>query len=221
MSMQVVIPVKPFIYAKQRLAQLLDDSERAALARVMLEDLLGTLGTCQRVERVLLVGQPAALGEIAERHGCEILAEKERGLSRAVGQAAVSLAQRGVSSMLILPGDVPLAAADEVDTLIAQHALEGGMTIVPDREGFGTNALAVSLPCRVPFLFGRESFAAHCAAAREAGLALRALDLPGISFDVDLPEDLRDLMSYDSEARTLAFLAARGLITRPQSQSAW
>jgi 2-phospho-L-lactate/phosphoenolpyruvate guanylyltransferase len=219
--MWVVIPVKPFIYAKQRLAHLLQETERAALARVMLEDLLGTLSSCARVTGVLLVGQPAALGEIAQRHGCEVLAEQERGLSRAVTQAAVSLAARGMPSMLMLPGDVPLAGVHEIDILIAGHEQSGGVTLVSDREGFGTNALAVDLPARVPFLFGRESFAAHCAAAREAGLTVQVLDLPGISFDIDLPEDLRDLMNYDSEAQTLAYLAACGLISRPQAQSAW
>lgn len=219
--MWVVIPVKPFTYAKQRLAHLLQEGERAELARVMLGDLLGTLALCERVTGVLLVGQPAALGELAQRHGCEVLAEQERGLSRAVAQAAVNLAARGMSSMLMLPGDVPLAGVQEIDTLIARHEQAGGVTLVSDREGFGTNALAVDLPCRVPFLFGRESFAAHCAAARAAGLALQALDLPGISFDIDLPEDLRDLMSYDSDAQTLTYLAACGLISRPQVQSAW
>lgn len=219
--MWVVIPVKPFAYAKQRLAALLRAEERALLARVMLEDLLATVAACPGVTGTLLVGQPEAMGELAQRAHCEVLAEAERGLSRAVAQAASHLAGRGVSRMLMLPGDVPLASPSEIEAIIASHHGDSCMTIVADREGYGTNALAVTLPCAIQFQFGRESFSAHCAVARAAGLAVRVLDLPGISFDLDTPEDLSDLMSYETPARTPDFLATRGLTTRPEARLAW
>jgi len=42
--------------------------------------------------------------------------------------------------------------------------------------------------------FGEPSSAAvHAFATAEAGLAARIIDLPGLAFDVDTPDDLRKL----------------------------
>ncbi|MGD9603778.1 MAG: 2-phospho-L-lactate guanylyltransferase [Gammaproteobacteria bacterium] len=223
--MWVVIPVKPFAYAKQRLAGVLTDVERSELARVMLTDLLTTLGRCPGVSGTLLVSQEESLPALARPFGAECLHEEARGLSRAVAQAATHLAARGETRLLMLPGDVPLATAEEIGTLVARHAASPLLTIVADREGVGTNALAVSPPGLMSFYFGRESFQAHCAAAAAAGAVVQVLALPGIAFDIDTPDDLRDLMTYDTDAETLAYLCDRGLpprvLPRQQVQSAW
>jgi len=223
--MWVVIPVKPFAFAKQRLSAVLTDVERAQLARVMLKDLLTTLGGCQGVDGTLLVSQEAEVEGLAHQFGAQVLREEARGLSRAVWQAGAHLAARGEQGMLMLPGDVPLATAAEIETLVAAHRSKPLVTIVADREGFGTNALAVSPPTLMHFYFGRESFQAHCAAAAVAGAAVQVLSLPGLAFDIDTPDDLRDLMTYDTEAETLAYLCDCGLpprvLPRQSVQSAW
>lgn len=223
--MWVVIPVKPFAYAKQRLSAVLTDAERATLARIMLKDLLTTLGGCQGLAGVLLVSQEVTVPALAREFGALALYEEGRGLSRAVSQAGSYLAARGESRMLMLPGDVPLATTSEIETIVRQHQATPLITIVADREGFGTNALAVSSPTLMDFHFGRESFQAHCLAAATAGAKVQVLALPGLAFDIDTADDLRDLMNYDTEAETLAYLCDRGLpprvLPRQQVQSAW
>jgi len=223
--MRIVIPVKPFAFAKQRLARTLTEDERAELARAMLRDLLKTSLRAHGVTGVVLVGDPRQLAPFVQSPRVEVLAEEERGLSRAVAQAGAHLAGRGEISMLMLPGDVPLATVEEIETLVAGHPARPAVSIVPDREGFGTNALVLAPTTGRPFLFGRESFAAHRAAAEALGWEVRVCDLPGISFDIDTPEDLRDLMNYDSDAETLSFLHARGLparlLARVAAQTAW
>ena len=223
--MRIVIPVKPFAFAKQRLARTLSEEERAELVRVMLRDLLKTCLTAHGVAGVVLVGDPRLLAPFAHSPRVEVLVEEDRGLSRAVAQVGAHLAARGETSMLMLPGDVPLATVEEIELLIAGHPGRPAVSIVPDREGFGTNALALAPTTGMPFLFGRESFAAHRTAAEALGWEVRVCDLPGISFDIDTPEDLRDLMNYDTEAETLSFLHARGLperlLARVAAQTAW
>ena len=55
----------------------------------------------------------------------------------------------------------------------------------------GTNAVAMRPPGVLPTLFGEsESCRLHEEAARRAGLRAVVLDLPGLAFDVDTPEDL-------------------------------
>jgi 2-phospho-L-lactate guanylyltransferase len=223
--MWVVIPVKPFAFAKQRLSSVLTDVERATLARIMLQDLLSTLRHCAGVSGTLLVSQEEAVPALAREFGALALYEETRGLSRAVSQAGTYLVERGEHSMLMLPGDVPLATASEIETIVQQHRSHRLLTIVADREGFGTNALAVSPPTLMDFSFGRASFQAHCRAAEAAGATVQVLTLPGLAFDIDTPDDLRDLMTYDTEAETLAYLCDRGLpprvLPRQQVQSAW
>ncbi|MGH8598980.1 MAG: hypothetical protein ACREXT_20220, partial [Gammaproteobacteria bacterium] len=93
------------------------------------------------------------------------------------------------------------------------------------REGYGSNALALSPPDLIPFQFGHESFQAHCSAARAAGAEVRVLTLPGLAFDIDTPADLIDLLRYDTDAETLAYLcdsgAAARLVPRQTTQAAW
>jgi 2-phospho-L-lactate guanylyltransferase (CobY/MobA/RfbA family) len=44
-------------------------------------------------------------------------------------------------------------------------------------------------PNLIPFLFGPDSFAAHCAAARAAGVEPLIYRADSIAFDLDTPED--------------------------------
>lgn len=212
--MWVVIPVKPFAFAKQRLATVLSPAERDELARTMLTDLLGTLSQCPSVSGILIISQEDSARALAKRYGGTVVAEEMRGLSRAVAQGAQHLSNLGERRMLMLPGDVPLATASEIETVIQAHGTGPQLTIVADREGYGTNALALSPPNLMPFQFGHRSFQAHCAAAGELGAAVRELSLPGLAFDIDTPTDLQDLMTYDTEAETLAYLCDCGAVAR-------
>ena len=223
--MWVVIPVKPFVFAKQRLSAVLTDAERAGLARVMLCDLLNVVRQCHHVTDVLLVSQEESVATLAAPYKVTVLSEEMRGLSRAVTQAGEFLALRGESNMLMLPGDVPLSTVQEIDALISAHATSPQMTIVSDREGFGTNAIAVSPLDLIPFQFGRESFQAHCRSAVEVNAKVEVLKLPGLAFDIDTPDDLRALLTYDTEVETLAYLCDRGIadriMPRATSVAAW
>jgi len=69
--------------------------------------------------------------------------------------------------------------------------------VAPDRLRQGTNALYWRRAPRV-FRFGRTSFAAHQQAAREQGLTVEIIDRPGLAFDLDEPQDLRELTRLDS-----------------------
>ena len=62
--------------------------------------------------------------------------------------------------------------------------------MVPDRHGTGTNALWLRLPTRLKPQYGVNSAVAHLDAARRLGLAAARIEVPGLSQDVDVPEDL-------------------------------
>lgn len=212
--MWVVVPVKPFALAKRRLGAVLADAERADLARIMLHDLLTVLAQSRRVSGVLLVSREPGVVAFAERFGAAQLQEAVPGLSNAVDQGAAHLAARGETAMLMIPSDVPLATTAEIDALIAEHFGAPCVSIVSDLEGVGTNAIAVSPPDLMPFRFGKQSYFVHRAAAEALGARVRTPRVSGLALDIDTPEDLRRLLTYEMETETLAFLCDHNVASR-------
>jgi 2-phospho-L-lactate/phosphoenolpyruvate guanylyltransferase len=212
--MWVVVPVKRFSNAKSRLAAFLSAAERESLAQVMLNDVLHALGQSQRVSGIVVISHEARARYAVERIGGLFTEEAGSGLSSAIAQGGAWLAKHGQRDMLMIPGDVPLVSSREIDELINSHQGAPAVTIAPDREHVGTNALAVSPADAIPFAFGAGSFSAHKAAARAAAIEPRTVYLPGFALDVDNPMDLRTLLSYDSETESLAYLSDSGIARR-------
>jgi len=182
--MWAVVPVKEFAGAKQRLAPVLAAADRARLYAQMLDRVLDALAAARGIDGILVVTNETRL----KRRDVRVLPDLERaGQSAAVAQGARLLAAEGHKSMLTVPGDLPLAAAAEIEQVVAAH---DRFTIVPSHDGKGTNALAVSPPDLIRFQFGDASFVPHCAAARALGLEPRILRLPGLGLDIDTPDDL-------------------------------
>lgn len=212
--MWVVIPVKRFSNAKTRLGALLSAAERESLAQVMLNDVLAAVRRSSRVSGVVVVSREVRARYMAERAGGMFLEESSAGLSIAIAQAGAWLAARGEEGMLMLPGDVPLVGAAEIDRVIATQRDARAVTLVPDSEHDGTNALAVRPVDVMPFAFGGGSFAKHCQAAEAAGVVPEVLHLPGLALDIDNPIDLQTLLTYDSETESLAYLCDSGIARR-------
>ena len=212
--MWIVVPVKRFSNAKTRLASLLSAAERESLAQAMLNDVLSALGQSRLVAGVLVVSREVRARYMAERAGGLFLEESGSGLSAAVTQGGHWLAVHGQRDMMMLPGDVPLVSAQEIDRVITAHRGAPAVTMVPDREHDGTNALAVNPTDVMSFAFGSGSFAKHRQAAEAAGITPSVVQLPGLALDIDNPIDLQTLLTYDSETESLAYLCDSGIARR-------
>jgi len=51
----------------------------------------------------------------------------------------------------------------------------------------------------IPYRYGPDSFVAHHQAAAAAGLALENVRRPGLSFDIDTPDDLEQMEEIERE----------------------
>jgi 2-phospho-L-lactate guanylyltransferase len=200
-----VVPVKETTDAKQRLAGVLPGAQRQQLALTMLEDVLAALASVHELAGMLVVTIDPMASAIAARYGARVSANGAReGHTGAVAAAARLLAAERCD-LLELPGDVPLAEADDIRQIIAAHNRAPAFTIVPARDKRGSNAVLCSPAGAVPLRFGENSFFPHLAAARACGIEPGTVELPRIALDIDTPEDLALFLATPSctRARTL------------------
>jgi 2-phospho-L-lactate guanylyltransferase len=210
--MWAVLPAKDFVDAKQRLAPVLNPAQRNALFRAMLEDVVAMLVTVRGLDGILMVTRDRAAGALARLYGLRVLYEdKNRGQSAAVAAAARLLAEESAAGIITVPGDAPLATAEEIEQVIAAHGTAPAMTIVPSHDHRGSNCIAVSPPELIEFRFGHDSFDPHLAEARKAGVEAMVLALPGLALDIDTPDDLHILLQQRATTRTHALLAKSGI----------
>ena len=198
----ILIPVKNLTSAKQRLAPALEQEERAALATAMLQDVFEVVASWARRPQVAVVTGDAEARSLARQCGFEILDDpEEAGESAAVELATRTLEAQGATSVLVIPGDIPLVTANELEAIYAA-APEAGAVLVPSRDGRGTNAALRKPASLFPLRFGNDSFAPHRAVAAATGLPVVVLTLPGIALDVDTPQDLTALVAAPGERRS-------------------
>jgi 2-phospho-L-lactate guanylyltransferase len=132
-----------------------------------------------------------------------VLADTGAGLNAALTQAHRALLDLGCSEVLVLPADLPLVSAAEIDALV-RAARDGGFAMSSDDAGVGTNALALVGGVPFHFQFGADSRRLHLAEAARLALAPQLLRLPGLEFDVDSPADLQRLAALQCPTRLQA-----------------
>ena len=202
----ILIPVKNLSAAKQRLAAVLDQPARTELAQAMLHDVVATLAAWPRRPACALVtGDPFAV-DLARQHDLEIIPDPANpGETGAIELATNICIARGIDSTLVIPADIPLIQAGELEEIL-NHAPKEGSVLAPAADGRGTNAVLRRPANLFPLRFGNDSFKAHLAAARATGKPSIVLQLPGIAVDVDNPEDLQRLLAHPGETRTQTLL---------------
>jgi len=206
-----VLPVKSFSRAKQRLGEAIGGREREELAAAMVADVLEALAAVHEIDEVLVVTAEPLAARAAEDAGAIVVDDpEEAGQSAAAARGVDTALVRGAGRVLLVPGDCPAIDPREVSELLGRR---GGVVIVPDRHGSGTNALLLEPPQVMPPSFGPGSFARHAALARAAGAEVKVAELPSLCLDVDTPADLAALRKAldarpDTAARTRAVLHA-------------
>jgi 2-phospho-L-lactate guanylyltransferase len=197
----ILVPVKNLSSAKQRLAPVLDQPSRTALAQAMLHDVLTTLHQWKDCPAVAVVSSDPYAVELAGEYQFEVIPDPDNpGETGAIEMATGLCVERGVESTLVIPADIPLIQAWELEEILKRAPAEGSV-LVPAGDGRGTNA-AFRRPANLfPLRFGNDSFKPHHASAQATGKPCIVLELPGIAVDVDNPADLEQLVSLPGETR--------------------
>jgi 2-phospho-L-lactate/phosphoenolpyruvate guanylyltransferase len=197
-----VIPVKGGRLAKQRLAEALSPALRTDLALAMFEDVLNAVSAVEEFQGIAVVTADLDVAEIARRFGAEVWSDGAHdGHTGAVTAAARRLAATS-STMLTIPGDVPLVSSIDISGVLAAHPAAPALTIVPAWDERGSNTVVCSPADIVPLRFGPDSYFPHLAAARAAGLSPTVVRNSAIALDIDEPSDLAKFMEWPSPTRS-------------------
>jgi 2-phospho-L-lactate/phosphoenolpyruvate guanylyltransferase len=215
----LLLPVKDLRNSKQRLIGTLSPRERFELAGAMLADTFRAVRGVRNADRIFVVTNYAPAMQAARENGWEILGEREQiSESASVDFASRECEALGVTSVLRLPLDLPLAQSRDIDELFAVDCAAPGMIIVPSREGTGTNAILRRPATLFPSHFGPGSFTKHCAEAERCAAQIVVRRNPRLEIDVDDESDLRALFSHDLRSTaTGAWLERSGILQRFQS----
>ncbi len=190
--MRLVVPLDADA-PKTRLETLFDAEERAAFARVMLEDVLAALDAAGR-EPTVLATAPV---------DCQAPVEvDERPLTDAVN----GVLEAADGPVAVVMADLPLATPAALDRLFAGDA---GLTIAPGRAA-GTNAFVARHP-KFRVDYHGTSFADHLAIVEEIGAEVEVVDSHRLATDIDDRADLVEVLVHGTGTRSRDWLAERGV----------
>ncbi len=181
----VIVPVKSFRSAKQRLASVLSPEERHALAATLAAGVIKAAAPWP----VLVINGDNEVAELATSLGAHTIDDPAHGLNNAIAAGVSYARDAGATRVVIVHADLPLASA-----LPQRLALDGltvaDILIVPDRHLAGTNLMSIPTNCDFTFHYGVGSFAQHLSEADHKGLHVIQRRDRQLSLDIDTPDDL-------------------------------
>ncbi|MBI2755972.1 MAG: 2-phospho-L-lactate guanylyltransferase [Chloroflexi bacterium] len=193
--------------AKSRLAPVLAAEERALLAWAMLGDVLEVV----RSADLPIIAVVAGVAQPRDARCAAVVQDPGQGMNAAVAIGVQAARSAGATSVLVLPGNVPLATAAELRALLeAVDEAPPAVAVAHDRHGTGTNGLLLGPPNVIAPAFGMGSARRHVEAARSAGARAIRVDLSGLALDIDTPDDLCLLANRGSAGQVAEALAHLG-----------
>jgi 2-phospho-L-lactate guanylyltransferase len=186
MPLRIIIPVKPFSEAKQRLAAVMTGAARARLAEEMFHHVLSVACAFAGPAAIIVISRGPDVLDHVTSLGATALAERSPSeLNCVLLQAAAFALNDGASKLLVVASDLPQLCEADLGALLLHDC-----GVAPDRHSTGTNALLWPTSPLPGFHFGENSFAQHCEAARAAGFDPKIVFSAGLANDIDTPADL-------------------------------
>lgn len=202
----LVVPLKPLVLAKSRLAGAADGILRPHLALAFAQDTVAAALACGVVRDVAVVtDDPAAGGELAAM-GARIVPDSPgAGLNAALAHGAeVVRALRPGAAVVALNADLPALRPEEL-TRVLVRASVFPRAFLADAAGIGTTFLSAAPGTELRPAFGGRSRRRHLA----SGAAEILLDgVESVRQDVDTGDDLAAALALGVGPRTAERWAA-------------
>jgi 2-phospho-L-lactate/phosphoenolpyruvate guanylyltransferase len=189
-STWVVVLIKDFGSAKQRLQPVLGPKSRRALAR---RNARLAVRAAAAGNHVLVVAGDEGVADLAEAWGAEVLLEPRQGGQNVAAARGIARAvEGGAEAVLLLSSDLPLVTIDAVrEVLESASRIEAPVAVaVPAVGRGGTNALYLRPPGAISLHFGSDSLAKFRQEAESRGVNFVVHHSDGMALDLDEPGDL-------------------------------
>ncbi len=204
-----IIPLKILVNSKKRLEAFLNPSERRELVLALLKDVLRAATGSQSTDKVLLVTPDSLIIETTQKWGypkLEFLLEpEERGINQAVQFALEWCLSKSVSSILIIPADIPLITSKLVDKFLNLGMTQYPLIISPSIRKDGTNAFYQRPPNLIKVWYGPDSFQKNLKSISEQDIPYKIFEDPSFALDIDLKEDLRTLQESKIDCHSVKY----------------
>jgi 2-phospho-L-lactate/phosphoenolpyruvate guanylyltransferase len=189
----VVVLVKDFGDAKQRLGPALDAVERRALAKRNAER---AIRAAVAAPHRLVVAGSDEVAALAGRLGAEVLVEpRQEGQNPAAQRGIQQALALGAGAVLLLSSDLPLVNRRAIGQMLnAAAATSGPVAMAAPAIGRGgTNALYLRPPGVIGLHFGGDSLALFRQDAQSKDVPFLLHRSPALALDLDEPVDLARL----------------------------
>jgi len=189
----VVVLIKDFGSAKQRLRPALGPQERRALAQ---RNAQLAVQAAAAGDRILVVAGDGEVADLARGWGAEVLLEPiQEGQNAAAARGIARAVEGGADAVLILSSDLPLITTDSVrEVLEVGSRIDGPAAVAVRAIGRGgTNALYLRPPGIITLHFGSDSLAKFRNEAERNAVKFVVHDSDSMALDLDEPGDLARL----------------------------
>ena len=193
MTTWVVVLIKDFNSAKQRLQPALGPKARRELAR---HNAQLAVRAAAAGDQVLVVAGSEDVAVLARGWGAEVLAEpRQEGQNVAAARGIAKAVEGGAGAVLLLSSDLPLVTAGAVREVLESAARMTAPVVVavPAVGRGGTNALYLRPPHGIALHFGSDSLAKFRQEALSRGVEFAVHHSDAMALDLDEPGDLARL----------------------------
>ena len=192
----ILIPMRSLNEGKTRLSNLLSPNKREKLIKLLFTQLLKKLKTLKNqspliFSDILVITPCEEVEKISKDFQVLVLKEQSlNGLNSAVKKGIYWSSENLYDSSLILPGDIIDPETEDIKKILQMGKKSRNSMVICPSTDFGTNALFLSLPTRLNFKFGPNSFFEHQKEAKKISIRSIIAPVDSLKDDLDTGKDL-------------------------------
>ena len=192
----ILIPMRSLNEGKTRLSNLLSPNKREKLIKLLFTQLLKKLKTLKNqspliFSDILVITPCDEVEKISKDFHVLVLKEQSlNGLNSAVKKGIYWSSENLYDSSLILPGDIIDPETEDIKKILQMGKKSRNSMVICPSTDFGTNALFLSLPTRLNFKFGPNSFFEHQKEAKKISIRSIIAPVDSLKDDLDTGKDL-------------------------------